>query len=383
MSASTLRRLAWLAIATLAVLAFAATFLPLLPTDAWWVRYLDYPRLQITAAMLVLLAACLLVPGRRRTRAPVALLLALALGRNAVLLAPYLLPPLAGWPAPAVAQARDCPADRRLRILSVNVQMGNHHDHRLIEMVRRVDPDVAWFQETDAWWERELAPLSAALPHGLSEAQPNYYGIHLFSRLPLENGEVRNLTNSRNPSAFATAVLPSGDRVRLYAIHPRPPQVGQSTAERDAQMMAMALEAHGDTLPYVAMGDMNTVPWERIADRMKRIGGFADPRVGRGLLVTWNANSALLKWPLDHVMPGPDWTLSRLEVLPRFGSDHHPLLAELCLRPAGGARSRASAAELEEARRTVRRGQGRAVDRDASQPPGTSDANEGGTARED
>ncbi len=43
------------------VLAVAATFLPAWRTDVWWVRYLDYPRLQISALLLAALSL-MLVP---------------------------------------------------------------------------------------------------------------------------------------------------------------------------------------------------------------------------------------------------------------------------------------------------------------------------------
>lgn len=358
-----------IALLVVSVLLLVATVLPVIPTDTWWVRFLDYPRLQLTIVMLPVLVAVLITPGRTRMRWLAATCSVVAIAWNAVLLGPYLVLLVAPWPEPEVG-AGQCPADRRLRVLTVNVQMGNHQDRRLLEMVRRVDPDIAWFQETNAWWEAELAPLSEMMPHGVAEAQDNYFGIHLFSRLPLEDTAVNYLTNSRNPSAFATATLPSGDKVRLYAIHPRPPQVGQSTAERDGQIMAVALAANGDSLPHVVMGDLNTVPWEDIAARLQHIGGFRDPRMGRGLFVTWNANRTLPKWPLDHVMPGPRWSLTRLEVLPEFGSDHLPLLAELCLGPEVSESRVVSPAEIAAARQTVERGQGKAVQSGASEPLG-------------
>ena len=62
----------------------------------------------------------------------------------------------------------------------------------------------------------------------------------------------------------------------------------------------------------------------------KRVGRFLDPRIGRGFYITWNATSWWLKWPLDQILPGQTFTLTGLRVLPEFGSDHHPYLADLC-----------------------------------------------------
>lgn len=360
-----------LLVSLLAVLGVLVTALPGLRTDLWWVRYLAYPRLQFLAAMLLLLVPAFWLPGRRRWRWPVVAALLLSSAWTMLILLPYLAPLVSSWPSPEVADG-SCPAERRLRVLAANVQMTNKQDHRLLDMVRAADPDIAWFQETNDWWEGELAPLSAAMPHGLSDAQANYYGIHLFSKLPLEAAELHRLTNSRNPSVFATARLPSGDRVKVYAVHPRPPQIGQDTTERDGQLMAAALAARGDALPHLLLGDLNTVPWERVLHQLERVGGFRDPRVGRGLFITWNTGSWLLKWPLDHILPGPGWTMQRLRVLPEFGSDHHPLLADLCLGP--GARTEPpplGPEELARAQAAVRRAQGKAVSPGSAVPPGS------------
>jgi len=358
-----------------AVLAAGTTALPALNTDEWLIRYLGYPTLQILIASVVLAAALLLLPARgwlgarAVTGIGVALLL-LAAGWNAVRLAPYLLPMVLGRPGPAVATGT-CLVGERLRVFEANVQMTNQHDTRLLDMVRAENPDIAWFQETDAWWEDVLAPLSAAMPHGAVRAQSNYFGVHLFSRLPLEDVQVQDLTSSRNPSISATATLPSGRKVRIHAIHPRPPQIGQSTAERDAQLMATALQARADTLPHLVVGDLNTVPWEAALHRTEAVGGVGDPRVGRGLFITWNAKRTFAKWPLDHILPGLGVTLSDLRVLPPFGSDHQPLVADLCVPDAAPGLSKLDDAVLADVRSTIARGQGKATQPGAATPPGT------------
>lgn len=324
-----LRIVRWL----LMLLALAGVFVTAMPGlhgNTWWIRYLDFPRLEFMIAMAVVAFGFALLP-RRTWPATVALLAIIgAIAYDFIVLIDYtrLQPKLE-------LAAASCPEDHRLRLLEVNVQMTNRHDHRLLNIVRQADPDVAWFQETNAWWEQELAPLKQQMPHDVAEAQPNYFGVHLFSKLPLVDPEIHDLTASHNPSIFTGIRMPDGETVKLYAIHPRPPQVGQSTAERDAQLMAMALDARDDKQPHVVAGDMNSVPWEDVIWRTQRIGRFLDPRQGRGMFITWNAKNPVLKWPLDHILPGPRFELLSLRVLPAFGSDHFPYMAELCLKPAG------------------------------------------------
>lgn len=339
----------------LALAGVAATILPGVDGDTWWIRVLDFPRLEflITMAAVALLLA--LLPRRTWLSWMAVVALAGACAYDAALLAPYT--PLA---AQQQVTAASCPDGNRLRLLEANVQMTNRHDHRLLDVVQQTAPDVAWFQETDAWWENELAPLAADMPHGVAKPQPNYFGVHLFSRLPLIDPDIHHLTGSRNPSVFTGVRLPSGQAVRLYGIHPRPPLVGQSAAERNAQLMATALAAHDEQEPHVVVGDMNAVPWEGVIHQAQRVDRLLDPRVGRGLHITWNADSLVLKWPLDQILPGPGFTLLSLQVLPAFGSEHHPLLAELCLDPAAAPRQPPPApkpGDIKAAQATVRKGQ--------------------------
>ncbi len=209
-------------------------------------------------------------------------------------------------------------------------------------------------------WGQELAPLGAEMAYGVAKARPHYFGVHLFSKLPLTDPQVQYLAGSRNPSVFTGIHPPSGRAIKLYAIHPRPPLVGQSAAERNAQLMATALAAHDEQEPHVVVGDMNAVPWEGVIHQAQWVGRLLDPRIGRGLRITWNADSLVLKWPLDQILPGPGFTLLSLQVLPAFGSDHRPLLAELCLDHAAAPRQPPPAPQpghIEAAQATVCKGQ--------------------------
>ena len=78
----------------------------------------------------------------------------------------------------------------------------------------------------------------------------------------------------------------------------------------------------------------------------------------RGLHTIWNADSLVLKWPPDQILPGPGLTLLSLQVLPAFSSDYHPFLAELCLNPAAAPRQ--PPANVEAAQTTARKRQGAA-----------------------
>ena len=59
-------------------------------------------------------------------------------------------------------------------------------------------------------------------------------------------------------------------------------------------------------LPTVIFGDMNDVVWSRVTRTLKKMTGMVDPRVGRGLFLTYHASYWFMRFPLDHLFHSPD-----------------------------------------------------------------------------
>lgn len=343
----------WTASLLLVALALASA-LPLLATDAWAVRALDFARLQFGVALLVVVLLAVLFDAGR---GPVGLWALAAggagLGVNAAALAPYA--PLA---APTVPTIEACASGAGLRLLVANVQKSDETAARLLDIIEEARPDLILAMETDAWWNEALRPLHDAYPHRVQHIPENAvaYGMHLLSRLPLEDARVELWFDAVTPTIIADAALPEGGTVRFFGLHPRPPLLpDQSSTMRDAHILRAALLARDAALPTILAGDLNAVPWEATVRRALRIGGLADPREGRGLYPTFSAESWWMAWPLDHVLPQGELALSGWDVLPPFGSDHHPVLADLCLgaAPAGSA-PRARPGDLAAAEAAIR-----------------------------
>lgn len=68
----------------------------------------------------------------------------------------------------------------------------------------------------------------------------------------------------------------------------------------------------------------------------KRIGGYLNPRIGRGIYATFPARVPLLAWPLDHLFMTAEFTVRSMRVMDDVGSDHRPIYSELCLAPQDG-----------------------------------------------
>jgi endonuclease/exonuclease/phosphatase (EEP) superfamily protein YafD len=317
------------AIAILGWLMVAATVVPLVRSDYWAVRIFDFPRLQITAVFAAVFVAYLWV--REDPSLSDHLFLAVLSACLAYQL--WRIWPYTPLHSKQVQRVSSPDAPRSLSLLISNVLMNNRESGKLRELIRKYDPDVVLTVETDAWWEQELRELEGTHPYVLKKPQPNTYGMLFYSRLPLIDEQIRFLVEDDIPSIHASVRLKSGDEVRLRCLHPRPPAPGESTrsTERDAELLLVAKELKDEDLPSVVVGDLNDVAWSHTNGLFQKISGLLDPRIGRGLFSTFNANWPFIRFPVDHAFVSRHFQVEDFEVLPHMGSDHFPVFARLTL----------------------------------------------------
>ncbi len=324
-----------IALLALAALLVVATVLPLVRKPYWWIRSFDFPRAQIAAlaaATLAALVAVVLTTGLEGSLDTAALI---GLGATVLYQAARMAPYTALWRVQTV-DAVDPDRDRSLRLVVSNVLMTNRDGARWLGVVRGADPDIVAAVETDAWWAETAGALKATHPHAVELPQDDTYGMCLYSRYPLAEVEVQHLIEPEVPSLFLSVELPSGERVRLVVLHPRPPRpdIGQDSTLRDAELVLAARAIVDGSGPVVVCGDLNDVAWSRTTTLFQKIAGLLDPRVGRGLYSTFHAHHRLLRYPLDHVFHSDDLALVALTRLGNAGSDHFPMCVELALSSA-------------------------------------------------
>jgi endonuclease/exonuclease/phosphatase (EEP) superfamily protein YafD len=227
------------------------------------------------------------------------------------------------------------PERRRLRMLISNVQMENTAHERLLRLVRQTNPDILLAVETDERWLRALEPLAADYHHVIRQPQDNWFGMVLFSRLPLLEARVEFLVQDDVPSVFAVIEV-AGERVVLRGLHPRPPEPlrDQDSTPRDAELVLVGrLVTKQNGAPTVVAGDLNDVAWSATTQLFLRLSGLLDPRMGRGFYNSYNARNPLVRWPLDHVFHSNHFRLVELRRCHDIGSDHFPVLIELSYEP--------------------------------------------------
>jgi endonuclease/exonuclease/phosphatase (EEP) superfamily protein YafD len=249
----------------------------------------------------------------------------------------YMIYPYTPLAPKRVKRSERPPGGESIRLVMSNVLMENRAFDRWREVVRAADPDVIVAVEVDAAWDAALRPLERDYPHHVRQVQDNYYGMVLYSRLPIERHDVRFLVQDDVPSIHATLRLRDGQKVCVHALHPRPPEPvrDQDSAPRDAELVLMGKEIskHQRDEPTIVCGDLNDVAWSYTSQLFLRLSKLLDPRMGRGLYNSFNANWRVFRFPLDHVFHSDEFKLVDLRVLPYVGSDHFPMFIELSCQP--------------------------------------------------
>lgn len=327
--------MAVLVISLLAGFLVLATVMPLSRSPRWWIRDLDFPRLQIAAFGLVLLSAeCLLLNLHER---PAQGLIAITLACMAYQLW-WIFPYTRPFPNEVKLSPAN-PSGPRIRVLTANVLAPNHNAERLIALIREHRPDVFVTLESDAWWQERLDTLGGDYPYSIKCPLENLYGMHVYSRLPLHNSTTEFLVAPDIPSMHTEVEIGKGLQVQMHFLHPTPPSPTENdkSIERDAELLIIAKKVAGLQVPVIVAGDLNDVAWSETTRLFRKISGLLDPRIGRAMFNTFHAGHWFMRWPLDHLFHSQHFSLSFIKRLPYFGSDHFPMLVELVYDETAGA----------------------------------------------
>lgn len=333
-------------LATFTALLLLATLIPLSRRAEWMIRDLDFPRLQLAVLALALLCAQGTLLDLEEVSSQIMIVITVAC---LLYQAWWILPYTRAFPH-EVKAAIGGDETERIRILAANVLTTNHNADGLIALIREYQPDVFVTLETDSWWQERLDTLSPDYPHAIKCPLDNLYGMHVYSRLPLLDSATQFLVEDDIPSMHAMAVLPSGHKVRMHFLHPAPPSPTEhdESTERDAELLVVAKSVAGLDTPVIVAGDLNDVAWSTTTRLFRKISGLLDPRIGRGMFNTFNADHWFLRWPLDHFFHSQHFTLCTIKRLPKFGSDHFPVFVELEYDRARGAAQRGLQADSDD-----------------------------------
>ena len=278
------------------------SFWSLIPRDEWWFRGADFPRLQILFVGIIAFFLLLFWQGEWDSKREIILLLLIAaFAFQLKMVLPYTFV----WKKQVKqVEKHQLNSDQQISVIVSNVLTPNQQYHLLIEQ------DYPY---------RVPVPLD------------NLYGMHLYSKLKLVDTDVKFILSDEIPSIHTTAILPSGQAVKLYCLHPNPPSPTEAkdSTLRDAELLIVGDQIKDLDESCIVMGDLNDVAWSRTTRLFQRISGLLDPRVGRKYVNTFHADYKFLRWSLDHLFHSTDFALVQMQRLPHIGSDHFPIFVTL------------------------------------------------------
>ena len=220
-----------------------------------------------------------------------------------------------------------------LRIVTANVLTKNQEHGSFLDFIEDTQPDIVFIQELNDAWAESLQALKEVYAHYAMEPRSDNFGIAMFSRLPLEEIDIRYYGEGSVPSVHARLTL-DGRSISLLSYHTLPPAGREYLATRNRQLEAIGayVEAQDDLV--IVAGDLNVTPWSPSYKRMIRASGLKNARRGYGIKPTWTGVPLPVPLlPLDHVLLSPGIAVKTFGVGPRIGSDHRPLVVALVVPP--------------------------------------------------
>ena len=307
-------------ILTLTVLT--VTLLPMTTSPRWWIRMWDFPRIHILLTALAGIMLATLISGPVLTAV---ILIGCAVYQGIKIL-PYTL-----LTRQEVIFHQPNPHEPLITLLASNVEMENTDHAKVADLILREDPDVLLLMETDETWQVALDDVLQTYPTVIAHPLSNHYGMIFATRLAAPIAKTEFLADDETPALLAELVSQDGKHFHFIGLHPRPPVPGKDTEERDEQIKTAATLTRNSDLPVVAMGDFNDVAWAWSTTRFKHHGQFLDPRVGRGMMSSFDSRRPLLRFPIDQLFLTKGIRLVSYSLCDDVGSDHFPLKARICI----------------------------------------------------
>lgn len=312
----------------LLILIFSlGSYLPALKNPHWFFRTPDFIRLQIIAIQLLLLVLFFVFETEYSWFS--LLLLGLLVGTLA-----YQIVKVFPYSSYYPRKKPDFPSNGSFSILAANVLQTNSEYDQFLQLAKKYDADLILTMESHDGWEEGLYPLKDHYPEVIALPHDNFYGMHLYSKIPLPDAEVHYLVEDDVPSIFFKYPITEDQNVFVACLHPAPPSPteNETSKERDAELMMVGKKIREIEDPVVVCGDMNDVVWSRVTRLFKKMTDMIDPRIGRGFFPTYHAGYRFMRFPLDHLFHSKSLFVDIMERTENFGSDHFGMYYEIHLK---------------------------------------------------
>ncbi len=242
------------------------------------------------------------------------------------------------WYLPPRMLSKRSSADLRILIANINTQ--NQSYERVLNLVRKEQPDLALFMEVDEVWAEQFNAFKDILPYVFGRAAPYNLGNLVYSRYPLIDPQVDSFGTEKNASIVAKVAI-ANHTLSFIGTHPLPPLKPNFFHARNRQMELAGQAAKTFAEPKLLMGDLNMTMWSPYYRNLIRQTGLRNARHGFGILPSWPTPTTYKQFPLfnfatqwmpipiDHCLVSSSLQVTDIHLGGATGSDHRPAIVDL------------------------------------------------------
>lgn len=203
-----------------------------------------------------------------------------------------------------------------------NVLMVNGEHGSTIAQALDTDADLISFQEVDGEWMDSLRDaLECKYPYIHAEAQRDFHGIAVFSKVPFRSVET---FDTYGDPAIQGIVDHKGMPVNFICLHARSPLPHFNFVKRNRQLEDVKRRLQGMEGPTVLFGDLNAVPWDEQIVELRSDSGLIDGRMS--MAPTFPSFVGAVGIPIDHILHSKDMRCLDFRTISGSGSDHRGVL---------------------------------------------------------
>lgn len=320
-------------LSTLLVITYLSclfVFLPVIKSDFWIFRSLEYSRFQNFILCLILV----LLWGAYYTAYHQIDLVAFSSNIVCCVYLLYKILPYTILTTKEVKTVKKHDTDAEIKVINANVLQYNTQYTRLLNQINTYKPDVVLLLETDQKWMDNVQSLKKDYSYFIEVPQDNTYGMLLYSKLKLSDEQVNFFVKDDIPSIYCKVSLKNGTNINLWGLHPEPPVPGEelTSTAKDKELAKVALQVKEIDEPCIVMGDLNDVAWSDTTSLFTKTSGLLDVRKGRGFYSTFSAHHWFIRFPLDYIFCSSHFGFKDMKRLKFNGSDHFPIFTHLILK---------------------------------------------------
>lgn len=211
-----------------------------------------------------------------------------------------------------------------LKVLFSNVMKLNNDPTRLLDLIKKENPDIIGIAELTPIFANALIKIKEQYSFQSVFPASHGFGIGLFSKIELFEPSIQKLSTD---IPFIKSQVQWHDRsIYIFVVHLLPPVIQEWFDRRNTSLEELATFITNDQSAIV-MGDFNLTPWSRFYQRFTQKTGLKNARNFRnGFHMSWYGWGFYL--PIDHIFYSSDIAINRFEIGPNVGSDHYPLISE-------------------------------------------------------